>query len=143
MGGNDEREQTLNQLLTEMDGLTAEVCDPGCHQPSNPWTRPFCVRAGFDRRVPVELPEKGGSHLKVHGQNVKMSDDVDSNAIARSERQEPSGAGWPISLTSALRAVRMGRGSRGAGGPEESVETVIAGYRKNADLRRSADRGIP
>lgn len=135
--GNDEREQTLNQLLTEMDGFDAdkgvvilaatnrpEVLDKALLRPGR-----------FDRRIPVELPDLHGREaiLKVHAKNVKLEEDVDLNAISRAT---PGASGADLANIvneAALRAVRKGRKLVKQNDLEESVEVVIAGYkRKNA-----------
>ena len=139
MGGHDEREQTLNQLLTEMDGfegnsgviiLTAtnrpETLDPALTRPGR-----------FDRRVPVELPDLKGREaiLKVHSKKVKLSDDVDFNRIARMASGASGAELANIINEAALRAVRSGRKVATQADLEESIEVVIAGYqKKNAIL---------
>ncbi|HWQ76789.1 MAG TPA: ATP-dependent zinc metalloprotease FtsH [Syntrophomonas sp.] len=136
-GGNDEREQTLNQLLTEMDGFDGkkgvvilaatnrpEILDKALLRPGR-----------FDRRIPVELPDLQGREaiLKVHAQNVKLGKNIDFNAIARAT-SGASGADLANMINeAALRAVRCGRKLIEQSDLEESVEVVIAGYqRKNA-----------
>ena len=134
MSGNDEREQTLNQLLTEMDGFDGKkgvVILAATNRPES--LDKALLRPGrFDRRVPVELPDLKGREaiLRVHGRNVKMSDDVDYSAIARATAGASGAELANIINEAALRAVRMGRGAVVQGDLEESVETVIAGYQK-------------
>ena len=137
LGGNDEREQTLNQLLTEMDGFDGkkgvvilaatnrpEILDKALLRPGR-----------FDRRIPVELPDLQGREaiLKVHAQNVKLEKNIDFNAIARATSGASGADLANIINEAALRAVRCGRKLINQGDLEESVEVVIAGYqRKNA-----------
>ena len=134
MSGNDEREQTLNQLLTEMDGFDGKkgvVILAATNHPES--LDPALLRPGrFDRRVPVELPDLKGREaiLKVHGQKVKMSDDVDYNAIARATAGASGAELANIVNEAALRAVRFGRKAVCQEDLQESVETVIAGYQK-------------
>ena len=134
MGGNDEREQTLNQLLTEMDGFDGSkgvVILAATNRPDS--LDPALLRPGrFDRRVPVELPDLAGREaiLKVHAKKVKLGDNIDFNAIAR-EASGASGAELAnIINEAALRAVREGRKYVVQSDMEESVEVVIAGYQK-------------
>ena len=138
-GGNDEREQTLNQLLSEMDGFDAskgvlvmaatnrpEILDKALLRPGR-----------FDRRVPVELPDLKGREdiLKVHAKKVKIGDNVDFNKIARMASGASGAELANIVNEAALRAVRAGRGFVTQADMEESIEVVIAGYqRKNAIL---------
>ena len=134
MSGNDEREQTLNQLLTEMDGFDGKkgvVILAATNRPES--LDKALLRPGrFDRRVPVELPDLKGREaiLRVHGRNVKMSDDVDYSAIARATAGASGAELANIINEAALRAVRMGRKTVSQQDLEESVETVIAGYQK-------------
>lgn len=136
-GGNDEREQTLNQLLTEMDGFTADKGVVILAATNRPETLDKALlRPGrFDRRVPVELPDLAGREaiLKVHAKKVKLSQDIDFNAIARAT-SGASGADLANLINEgALRAVKFGRKSIIQSDLEEAVEVVIAGYqRKNA-----------
>lgn len=137
MGGNDEREQTLNQLLTEMDGFDGQkgvVILAATNRPDS--LDPALLRPGrFDRRVPVELPDLAGreSILEVHAKNVKMEEGVDFNAVARATAGASGAELANIINESALRAVRLGRDRVCQSDLEESVEVVIAGYqRKNA-----------
>lgn len=138
-GGNDEREQTLNQLLTEMDGFDAKkgvVILAATNRPDS--LDPALLRPGrFDRRIPVNLPDINGrvAILKVHAKDVKMGDDVDFQKIGRMT-SGASGAELANMINeAALRAVREGREYVSESDLEESVEVVIAGYqRKNAVL---------
>ncbi len=139
MGGNDEREQTLNQLLTEMDGFEGnngviilaatnrpEALDPALTRPGR-----------FDRRVPVELPDLAGREaiLKVHAKKIKVSDDVDFHTIARMASGTSGAELANIVNEAALRAVRNDRTVVTQADLEESIEVVIAGYqKKNAIL---------
>ena len=139
MGGNDEREQTLNQLLTEMDGFDGskgvvilaatnrpEVLDPALLRPGR-----------FDRRIPVELPDLIGREaiLKVHAKKVKLGDDVDFHAMARAAAGASGAELANMINEAALRAVRSGRTYVNQSDLEESIEVVIAGYqKKNAVL---------
>ncbi len=134
LGGNDEREQTLNQLLTEMDGFDGKkgvIILAATNRPDV--LDPALLRPGrFDRRVPVELPDLAGREaiLRVHAKKVKISDDVDFNAIARMA-SGASGADLANMINeAALRAVRDGRKFVTQRDVEESVEIVIAGYQK-------------
>lgn len=137
LGGNDEREQTLNQLLTEMDGFEADKGVVILAATNLPETLDKALlRPGrFDRRVPVEFPDLQGREaiLKVHAQKVKLGSDIDLNAIARAT---PGASGADLANIineAALRAVRLGRTYVTQSDLEESVEVVIAGYeRKNA-----------
>lgn len=146
MGGNDEREQTLNQLLTEMDGFDGKkgvVILAATNRPES--LDKALLRPGrFDRRVPVELPDLKGREaiLRVHGRNVKMSDDVDYSAIARATAGASGAELANIINEAALRAVRMGRGAVVQGDLEESVETVIAGYQKKNAVISQEERKI-
>ena len=145
MGGNDEREQTLNQLLTEMDGFDSnkgvvilaatnrpEILDPALLRPGR-----------FDRRIPVNLPDLQGriEILKVHSKDVKMEGDINFNAIAKATSGASGAELANIINEAALRAVRQGRDAVTQEDLEESVETVIAGYkRKNAVLSEEEQR---
>ena len=146
MSGNDEREQTLNQLLTEMDGFDGKkgvVILAVTNRPES--LGKALLRPGrFDRRVPVELPDLKGREaiLRVHGRNVKMSDDVDYSAIARATAGASGAELANIINEAALRAVRMGRGAVVQGDLEESVETVIAGYQKKNAVISQEERKI-
>jgi len=139
LGGNDEREQTLNQLLTEMDGFDGTkgvVILAATNRPES--LDPALLRPGrFDRRVPVELPDLKGREaiLRVHAKEVHMSGRIDYNAIARATSGASGADLANIINEAALRAVRLGRSTVEQCDLEESVEVVIAGYqRKNAVL---------
>ena len=139
MGGNDEREQTLNQLLTEMDGFDGTkgvVILAATNRPES--LDPALLRPGrFDRRVPVQLPDLQGrvAILKVHAKDVHMTGHIDFNAIARATSGASGADLANIINEAALRAVRLGRNAVEQADLEESVETVIAGaQRKNAVL---------
>lgn len=137
IGGNDEREQTLNQLLTEMDGFEADKGVVILAATNRPETLDKALlRPGrFDRRVPVELPDLAGREaiLQVHGKKVKLASDTDYNAIARATAGASGADLANIINEAALRAVRLGRKEVNQSDLEESVEVVIAGYqRKNA-----------
>ncbi len=139
MGGNDEREQTLNQLLTEMDGFEGNsgvIILAATNRPES--LDPALTRPGrFDRRVPVELPDLQGREriLKVHAKKVKLADDVDFQQIARMASGASGAELANIINEAALRAVRDGRKFATQADLEESIEVVIAGYqKKNAIL---------
>ena len=139
MGGNDEREQTLNQLLTEMDGFegnTGVIILAATNRPES--LDPALTRPGrFDRRVPVELPDLKGREaiLKVHAKKIKVADDVDFNKVARMASGASGAELANIVNEAALRAVRDGRKFAMQSDLEESIEVVIAGYqKKNAIL---------
>lgn len=145
MGGNDEREQTLNQLLAEMDGFDAKngvVILGATNRPES--LDPALLRPGrFDRRIPVQLPDLNGriAILKVHAKGVRLSEDVDFSAIARATSGASGAELANMVNEAALRAVRMGREVVSQEDLEESVETVIAGYqRKNAVLSEQEKR---
>ena len=146
-GGNDEREQTLNQLLAEMDGFDATkgvVILAATNRPES--LDPALLRPGrFDRRIPVELPDLAGREaiLKVHARDVRMSGDVDLRAIARATSGASGAELANIINEAALRAVKMGRQIVDQSDLEESVETVIAGaQRKNAVLSEKDKRTV-
>ena len=146
-GGNDEREQTLNQLLAEMDGFDATkgvVILAATNRPES--LDPALLRPGrFDRRIPVELPDLAGREaiLKVHARDVRMSDNVDLRAIARATSGASGAELANIINEAALRAVKMGRQIVDQSDLEESVETVIAGaQRKNAVLSEKDKRTV-
>ena len=146
MGGNDEREQTLNQLLTEMDGFEASKGVVILAATNRPETLdPALLRPGrFDRRVPVELPDLQGREdiLKVHAKKVKLGDDVDLNAIARAA-SGASGAELANMINeAALRAVRQGRQYINQSDLQESIEVVIAGYQKKNKILSDQERKI-
>lgn len=132
--GNDEREQTLNQLLAEMDGFDGKkgvVILAATNRPDS--LDKALLRPGrFDRRIPVELPDLGGREaiLKVHGRNVKLSDDVNFHDVALATAGASGAELANIVNEAALRAVRMGRKLVSQEDLEESVEVVIAGYQK-------------
>ena len=139
MGGNDEREQTLNQLLTEMDGFegnTGVIILAATNRPES--LDPALTRPGrFDRRVPVELPDLKGREeiLRVHARKIKVSEDVDFQQIARMASGASGAELANIVNEAALRAVRDGRRYATQSDLEESIEVVIAGYqKKNAIL---------
>ena len=139
IGGNDEREQTLNQLLTEMDGFEGNngvIILAATNRPES--LDPALTRPGrFDRRVPVELPDLKGREaiLKVHAKKIKPADDVDFHTIARMASGASGAELANIVNEAALRAVRQGRTIVHEADLEESVEVVIAGYqKKNAVL---------
>ena len=138
-GGNDEREQTLNQLLTEMDGFEGNsgvIILAASNRPES--LDPALTRPGrFDRRVPVELPDLKGREaiLKVHAKKIKVSDDVDFQQVARMASGASGAELANIVNEAALRAVRDGRKFATQADLEESIEVVIAGYqKKNAIL---------
>ena len=132
--GNDEREQTLNQLLAEMDGFDGKkgvVILAATNRPDS--LDKALLRPGrFDRRIPVELPDLGGREaiLKVHGKNVKLSDDVNFHDVALATAGASGAELANIVNEAALRAIRMGRKLVSQEDLEESVEVVIAGYQK-------------
>ena len=139
IGGNDEREQTLNQLLTEMDGFegnTGVIILSATNRPES--LDPALTRPGrFDRRVPVELPDLKGREeiLKVHAKKIKVADNVDWNRIARMASGASGAELANIVNEAALRAVRSNRRFASESDLEESIEVVIAGYqKKNAIL---------
>ena len=139
IGGNDEREQTLNQLLTEMDGFeenTGVIILAATNRPES--LDPALLRPGrFDRRVPVELPDLKGREdiLRVHAKKIKVAGDVDFNKIARMASGASGAELANIVNEAALRAVREGRKFATQSDLEESIEVVIAGYqKKNAIL---------
>ncbi len=139
MGGNDEREQTLNQLLTEMDGFDGSKGVVILAATNRPETLDLALlRPGrFDRRIPVELPDLSGREaiLRVHAKKVKLGDDIDFNAIARAAAGASGAELANMVNEAALRAVRNGRAYVSQEDLEESIEVVIAGYqKKNAVL---------
>ena len=145
IGGNDEREQTLNQLLTEMDGFDGKkgvVILAATNRPES--LDPALLRPGrFDRRIPVELPDLNGREaiLNVHAQHVKMSGQIQMKEIARATSGASGAELANIINEAALRAVRMGRSEVTQEDLMESVETVIAGYqRKNAVMSEEEKR---
>ena len=146
MGGNDEREQTLNQLLTEMDGFDGRkgvMILAATNRPDS--LDPALLRPGrFDRRVPVELPDLKGREdiLKVHAKKVHMSESVDFNAIARAAAGASGAELANIVNEAALRAVRAGRKSVTEADLEESIEVVIAGYQKKNSILTDHEKCI-
>ncbi|MBO5291898.1 MAG: ATP-dependent zinc metalloprotease FtsH [Lachnospiraceae bacterium] len=146
MGGNDEREQTLNQLLTEMDGFDGSrgvVILAATNRPDS--LDPALLRPGrFDRRVPVELPDLAGREaiLKVHAAKIKLADNVDFNAIARASAGASGAELANIVNEAALRAVRQGRKYVLQADLEESIEVVIAGYQKKNKVLSEKERMI-
>ena len=146
-GGNDEREQTLNQLLTEMDGFEGNsgvMILAATNRPES--LDPALTRPGrFDRRVPVELPDLKGREaiLKVHAKKVKLTDDVNFETIARMASGASGAELANIINEAALRAVRDGRKAANEADLEESIETVIAGYqKKNAILTDKEKKAV-
>ena len=143
-GGNDEREQTLNQLLTEMDGFEGNsgvMILAATNRPES--LDPALTRPGrFDRRVPVELPDLKGREaiLKVHAKKVKLTDDVNFETIARMASGASGAELANIINEAALRAVRDGRKAAGEADLEESIETVIAGYQKKNAILTDKER---
>ncbi len=146
IGGNDEREQTLNQLLTEMDGFeenSGVMLLAATNRPDS--LDPALTRPGrFDRRVPVELPDLKGREeiLKVHARKIKYTDDVDFNKIARMASGASGAELANIINEAALRAVRTGRGAANEADFEESIETVIAGYQKKNAILTDAEKKV-
>ena len=147
VGGNDEREQTLNQLLTEMDGFeenTGVMILAATNRPES--LDPALTRPGrFDRRIPVELPDLQGREdiLKVHAKKVKLADDVNFHTIARMAAGASGAELANIINEAALRAVRDGRTYVTEADLEESIEVVIAGYqKKNAVLSDQEKRVV-
>lgn len=146
MGGNDEREQTLNQLLTEMDGFDGSkgvVILAATNRPDS--LDPALLRPGrFDRRVPVELPDLAGREaiLKVHAKKVKLGDDIDFNAIARAASGASGAELANMVNEAALRAVREGRSFVTQADLEESIEVVIAGYQKKNKVLSNKEKLI-
>ncbi len=138
IGGNDEREQTLNQLLTEMDGFDAKKGVVILAATNRPETLDKALlRPGrFDRRVPVELPDLEGREaiLKVHSQNVKIDENINFNAIARATAGASGAELANIINEAALRAVKMGRNLIEQNDLEESVEVIIAGYQRKGKV---------
>ena len=145
-GGNDEREQTLNQLLTEMDGFDASkgvVILAATNRPDS--LDPALLRPGrFDRRIPVELPDLKGREeiLKVHAKKVRLGDDIDFNAIARAASGASGAELANMVNEAALRAVRETRKYVTPADLEESIETVIAGYQKKNQVLSSKEKLI-
>ena len=146
VGGNDEREQTLNQLLTEMDGFDGKKGVVILAATNRPETLDKALlRPGrFDRRIPVELPDLKGREdiLRVHAKNVRMEEDVDFNAIARATSGASGAELANIVNEAALRAVRLGRGVVRQEDLEESVEVVIAGYQRKGAVISPKEKEI-
>ncbi|MBQ6949934.1 MAG: ATP-dependent zinc metalloprotease FtsH [Clostridia bacterium] len=146
MGGNDEREQTLNQLLTEMDGFDAGKGVVILAATNRPETLdPALLRPGrFDRRIPVELPDQQGREaiLQVHARKVHIESGADLSAIARATSGASGAELANIINEAALRAVRMGREKVSQGDLEESVEVVIAGYQKKNKVLSEKEKAI-
>lgn len=146
VGGNDEREQTLNQLLTEMDGFEGNngvIILAATNRPES--LDPALLRPGrFDRRVPVELPDLKGREeiLKVHARKIKVSDNVDFNKIARMASGASGAELANIVNEAALRAVRDGRKFATQADLEESIEVVIAGYQKKNAILTDKEKRI-
>ena len=146
LGGNDEREQTLNQLLTEMDGFegnTGVIILAATNRPDS--LDPALTRPGrFDRRVPVELPDLKGREeiLKVHAKKVKIAPGVDFNTVARMASGASGAELANIVNEAALRAVRAGRKSVTQADLEESIEVVIAGYQKKNSILTDNEKCI-
>ena len=146
MGGNDEREQTLNQLLTEMDGFEGSKGVVILAATNRPETLdPALLRPGrFDRRVPVELPDLQGREaiLRVHAAKVKLAEDVDFNAIARAASGASGAELANMVNEAALRAVRQGRKFVIQEDLQESIEVVIAGYQKKNKILSDHERMV-
>lgn len=146
MGGNDEREQTLNQLLTEMDGFEGNngvMILAATNRPES--LDPALTRPGrFDRRVPVELPDMQGREaiLKVHAKKIKVADDVNFHTIARMASGASGAELANIVNEAALRAVRDNRTVVNEADLEESIETVIAGYQKKNAVLSDQERKV-
>ncbi|MCI8443251.1 MAG: ATP-dependent zinc metalloprotease FtsH [Provencibacterium sp.] len=145
-GGNDEREQTLNQLLTEMDGFDGKkgvVILAATNRPDS--LDPALLRPGrFDRRVPVELPDLKGREaiLRVHARKVKTEEGIDYNAIARATSGASGAELANIVNEAALRAVKLGRSLVSQNDLEESVEVVIAGYQRKGAVISQKEKKI-
>ena len=145
-GGNDEREQTLNQLLTEMDGFddnSGVIILAATNRPES--LDPALTRPGrFDRRVPVELPDLKGREeiLKVHAKNIKLAENVDFSTVARMASGASGAELANIVNEAALRAVRDGRKLVTQADLEESIETVIAGYQKKNAILTDKEKWI-
>ena len=146
MGGNDEREQTLNQLLTEMDGFegnTGVIILAATNRPES--LDPALTRPGrFDRRVPVELPDLAGREaiLKVHAKKIKTAEDVNFHTIARMAAGASGAELANIVNEAALRAVRNGRIIVNEADLEESIEVVIAGYQKKSAVLSDQEKRV-
>lgn len=146
MGGNDEREQTLNQLLTEMDGFDATKGVVILAATNRPETLDKALlRPGrFDRRIPVELPDLQGREaiLKVHAAKIKMEDNIDFGAVARATSGASGAELANIINEGALRAVRMGRDKVSQTDLEESVEVILAGYQRKGAVISKEEKSI-
>lgn len=146
MGGNDEREQTLNQLLTEMDGFDATKGVVILAATNRPETLDKALlRPGrFDRRIPVELPDLQGREaiLKVHAAKIKMEDNIDFGALARATSGASGAELANIINEGALRAVRMGRDKVSQTDLEESVEVILAGYQRKGAVISKEEKAI-
>ena len=146
MGGNDEREQTLNQLLTEMDGFeenTGVIILAATNRPES--LDPALTRPGrFDRRVPVELPDLAGREaiLKVHAKKIRLAEDADLHTIARMAAGASGAELANIINEAALRAVRSGRVIVTEADLEESIEVVIAGYQKKSAVLSDQEKKV-
>ncbi len=146
IGGNDEREQTLNQLLTEMDGFEGNngvIILAATNRPES--LDPALTRPGrFDRRVPVELPDLAGREaiLKVHAKKIKTADNVDFHTIARMASGTSGAELANIINEAALRAVRSGRTVVEQADLEESIEVVIAGYQKKNAIMTDDEKKV-
>jgi cell division protease FtsH len=146
IGGNDEREQTLNQLLTEMDGFNGEkgvVILAATNRPES-LDRALLRPGRFDRRVPVELPDLAGREaiLKVHAKNVKLDTNIDFNAIARASSGASGAELANIINEGALRAVKCGREYVIQSDLEEAIEVVIAGYQRKGAVISPREKRI-
>ena len=146
LGGNDEREQTLNQLLTEMDGFTGEkgvVILAATNRPDS--LDKALLRPGrFDRRIPVELPDLAGREavLKVHAKKIRLMDDVDFNALARATSGASGADLANIINEGALRAVKYGRTKVNHNDLEEAIEVVVAGYKRKGAVISPKEKKI-
>lgn len=146
LGGNDEREQTLNQLLTEMDGFTGEkgvVILAATNRPDS--LDKALLRPGrFDRRIPVELPDLAGREavLKVHAKKIRLMDDVDFNALARATSGASGADLANIINEGALRAVKCGRKEVNHNDLEEAIEVVVAGYKRKGAVISPKEKKI-
>ncbi len=146
LGGNDEREQTLNQLLTEMDGFTGEkgvVILAATNRPDS--LDKALLRPGrFDRRIPVELPDLAGREavLKVHAKKIRLMDDVDFNALARATSGASGADLANIINEGALRAVKYGRTKVNHNDLEEAIEIVVAGYKRKGAVISPKEKKI-
>ena len=146
MGGNDEREQTLNQLLSEMDGFDGKsgVVILGATNRPETLDKALLRPGRFDRRVPVNLPDLKGREaiLKVHSNKVIMDNEIDFNAVARATAGASGADLANIINEAALRAVKLGRGSVSQNDLEESVEVIIAGYQRKGAVIKEKEKEI-